>query len=66
MKQFAQKITSENLSPPPLAGEDFVVSSVERLRWGVIHFCSPPPLPCGVTEYTPQGKPSSIKGEGGL
>jgi hypothetical protein len=54
MKQFAQKITSENLSPPPLAGEDFVVSSVERLRWGVIHFCSPPPIP------------SSIKREGGL
>jgi hypothetical protein len=25
---------------------------------------SPPPLPCGVVEFTPQGKPSPLEGEG--
>ena len=25
---------------------------------------SPPPLPCGVTEHTPQGEPSPIEGGG--
>jgi len=27
---------------------------------------SPPPLPCGVEEFTPQGKPSPVKGGGEL
>jgi hypothetical protein len=27
-------------------------------------FNSPPPLPCGVVKYIPQGKPSSTNGEG--
>jgi len=27
---------------------------------------SPSPLPCGVEKLTPQGKPSPIKGEGGI
>jgi hypothetical protein len=25
---------------------------------------SPPPLPCGVVRFTPQGKPSPLEGEG--
>jgi hypothetical protein len=27
-------------------------------------FTSPPPSPCGVVEFTPQGKPSPLEGEG--
>jgi DNA-directed RNA polymerase subunit RPC12/RpoP len=38
--------------------------SCKRKYIKVVFDGSPPPLPCGVIEHTPQGKPSHVKGEG--